>query len=359
MTLTNRIKQFAYDLGFALCGVTTPAPPPHLAEYEAWIEQGLHGEMGYMGSERGREGRTDPCVVFPECRSILVLAANYYQGDWPKSRHDAPTGRVARYAWGQDYHDVLLERLRTLISLIEEDVGHTVLHKLYTDTGPLLERELAQRAGLGWIGKNTMLISPEVGSWTLLAEAMLDLELDPDESFAADHCGSCTRCVEACPTDAILTNPRRLDSNRCISYLTIELKGEIEPEKRMDLGNWVFGCDICQDVCPWNLSFAKEQSDPSFDPRQNFPNPDLQDLLSLSEEEFDNWFSGSPVRRTRRRGLLRNAAVALGNIKDPRSAEVLSQSGSDDTEEQVRVHAAWALSQLSSADQGNVSELGV
>ena len=346
MTLSNRIKQQAYDLGFALCAITTPDPPPHLDEYEAWLGQGFHGEMSYMGSERARHRRADPLTVFPECRSILVLATNYYQGDLQRPVDDVPTGQVARYAWGEDYHDVLLERLRQLIDFIEKDIGHSVRHKLYTDTGPLLERELAQRSGLGWIGKNTMLISPEVGSWTMLSEAMLDLALAPDEPFTADRCGSCTRCIEACPTEAIRTNPRRVDSRLCISYLTIEVKGEIEPDKRTDVGDWIFGCDICQDVCPWNVRFADEHTDPAFAPRPPSPHPDLQELVTLSQEEYSKIFHRSPIKRTKRSGLVRNATVALGNSKDTRAVPALSQALRADPAPMVREHAAWALKQI-------------
>ena len=350
MNLPELIKQHARHLGFALCGITTPEPPPHLAEYEAWIEQGLHGEMHYMGSESARRKRSNPRIVFPECKSILVVAANYYQGELPDELADTNTGKVARYAWGKDYHDVLPERLRQLVNFIEGQVGHTVRHKIYTDTGPLLERELAQRAGLGWIGRNTNLINSNIGSWLLLAEVLLDLYLEPDEPFKVDHCGSCTRCIEECPTDAIMSNPRRLDSRRCISYLTIELKGSLEPQNRQEIGDWIFGCDICQQVCPWNLRFAETQEDSDFAPKDPSPNPDLHKLMNLSEEAYNLNFQGSPIKRAKRQGLLRNVAVSLGNMRSPKALTSLAKALREDHDHLVRAHAAWGLGQLQSAE---------
>ena len=345
----SRIKSRAAELGFALCGVTTPDPPLHLAEYEQWLADGLHGEMAYLATERARRRRADPRAILPECQSVLVLAANYYQGDRPAPEGDL-AGRVARYAWNADYHDVLLARLRELVAFIEEQVGRPVAHKMYTDTGPLLEREFAQRAGLGWIGKNTNLINPQIGSWLLLAEVLLDLPLPPDEPFAADRCGTCTACIDACPTDAILSAPRRVDGTRCISYWTIEVKGAIEPAWRSEMGDWVFGCDVCQDVCPWNIRFAETTRDPTFAARSTFPNPPLAGLLALSVEDFSRTFRGSPVKRAKRRGLLRNAAVALGNSGDPAAIPALARALHADPEPLVRAHAAWALGQFDHPD---------
>ncbi len=347
--IAERIKARARALGFALCGITTPDPPEHLPEYELWLSDGLHAGMEYMASERARERRADPRALFPECESILVLAANYFQGESPSPDPGSMTGRVARYAWGRDYHDVLLQRLKELISFVEEMAGRPVRHRLYTDTGPLMERELAQRAGLGWIGKNTMLINADVGSWTLLAEAMLDLQLPPDEPFRPDLCGSCTRCLDACPTGAILPDPRRVDSRRCISYLTIEHRGALPAEQRGALDDWVFGCDVCQQVCPWNQRFAQPQCDPDFAPHGSLPYPQAGDLLSLSQQEFSSEFRGSALKRAKRRGLLRNAAVALGNIAESAAVPYLEAALCGDPDPVVRGHAAWALA-LCSAD---------
>lgn len=345
--LADRIKAHASALGFALCGITTPDPPEHLPEYKSWLAGGLHAGMEYMASERGRALRADPRALFPECQSILVLAVNYFQGESPSPDPDSVTGRVARYAWGRDYHDVLLRRLKELMSFVEAAAGRPVRHRLYTDSGPLMERELAQRAGLGWIGKNTMLINKDVGSWTLLAEAMLDLALPPDEPFHFDRCGSCTRCVDACPTEAILSDPRRVDSGSCISYLTIEHRGALPYERRESLGDWVFGCDVCQQVCPWNQRFARPRHDPDFEPRAPFPHPEVAALLGLSQSEFSSAFRGSAAKRAKRSGLLRNAVVVLGNTTENAAVLHLERALHTDPDTVVRGHAAWALARCS------------
>ena len=257
---------------------------------------------------------------------------------------------MARYAWGKDYHIVVKQRLQQLMGFVESVVGKPVRHRLYVDTGPLLERELAQRAGLGWIGKNTMLINHNVGSWTLLAEAMLDIWLPPDEPYVDDRCGSCTFCIDACPTDAIMSEPRRIDSNRCISYLTIEHRGAIPTHKRVDLDDWVFGCDICQDVCPWNNRFAKVEHDVDFAPNSPLPHLSPHNLLNMNQAEFSKQFSGSPVKRTKRSGLLRNASVVLGNRVDNKSIRTLANSLTEDPDPIVRAHSAWALGQIGGAN---------
>ena len=344
--LADRIKSHALTLGFQLCGVTTPDSPGHLLEYQTWLDDGLHADMSYMASPRAREMRADPRALFPACKSILVLAANYFQGDSGSSEASAQAGRVARYAWGRDYHEVLISRLKDLIAFVEVAAGRPVQHRLYTDTGPVLEREMAQRAGLGWIGKNTMLINPDIGSWTLLAEAMLDLELPSDEPFVPDLCGSCTRCIDACPTDAILLEPRRVDSGSCISYLTIEHRGTLPVERRADLKDWIFGCDVCQEVCPWNQRFAHSQEDSDFAPRSPLPNPQYLELLDLSQAEFSTVFRGTALKRAKRVGLLRNAAVALGNASESADAvSALERILRSDPDAVVRAHAAWALAQ--------------
>jgi epoxyqueuosine reductase len=259
------------------------------------------------------------------------------------------TGQVAAYAWGTDYHDVLAERLRSLVDFIQEQVGWPVPNRWYTDTGPLLERDLGQRAGLGWIGKNTCLIHPELGSYFLLAEVLLGLELEPDQPFDADRCGSCTRCLQACPTGCILPN-RTLDARRCISYLTIELKGPIANDLRPQMGDWVFGCDVCQQVCPWNLRFAPAPEEPpsveTLAAWPGLPQPNLVKELSLTPQTFNRKFKGSPVKRTKRRGYLRNVAVALGNRRDRSAVPALAESLAGDPEPLVRSHAAWALGQI-------------
>ncbi len=341
--LAERIKARARALGFALCGITTPDPPKNLPVYQCWLSDGLHADMEYMAGERARERRADPRALFPDCESILVLAANYFQGEPPSLEPVSLTGRVARYAWGRDYHDVLLHRLKELITFAQAAAGRPVRHRLYTDTGPLLERELAQRAGLGWIGKNTMLINADVGSWTLLAEAMLDLPLPPDEPFRADRCGSCTRCLDACSTGAILSDPRRVDSRCCISYLTIEHRGALPAERRESLGDWVFGCDVCQQVCPWNERFARPLRDPDFAPHAPLPHPRAGALLALSQPEFSSVFRGSALKRAKRSGLSRNVVVALGNSGENGAVPYLERVLRSDPDVVVRGHAAWAL----------------
>jgi epoxyqueuosine reductase len=379
MSLTQAIKAEANRLGFQLAGVTTPEQPPHFAFFQDWLAAGRQGEMAYLAAERSRQRRADPRLILPECRSILVLGIRYPAPEAGEAGPDPSTslrmnstehqhpersrrvpvetqngepilGRVASYAWGADYHEVLTERLRALVAFIEEQVGQPFPNRWYTDTGPVLERDLAQRAGLGWIGKNTCMIHPSLGSYFLLAEVLLGIDLEPDSPFVSDHCGSCTRCIEACPTDCILPD-RSLNAARCISYLTIELKGSIPQELRPQIGDWVFGCDICQQVCPWNLRFAGPGGDPAFAPRPPAPRPALIQELSLTSEEFNRKFSPSkrsrsPVKRAKRRGYLRNVAVALGNSRSPAAAPALALALEGDEEPLVRGHAAWALGRI-------------
>jgi epoxyqueuosine reductase len=344
------VKAEARRLGFMLAGVTTPEPPPHGEVFLHWLSAGRQGEMAYLDTERSRERRLDPLKILPECRSILVLGMPYAVPD-PTVTVMAGSGRVAAYAWGDDYHDVLAERLDALGGFIDRLAGYPVAQRGYTDTGPILERDLAQRAGLGWIGKNTCLIHPKTGSYFFLAELLVAAELEPDPPFVTDHCGTCTRCLEACPTGCILPD-RTIDARRCISYLTIELKGAIPLDLRWQVGEWVFGCDICQQVCPWNQRFAHSQPDPAFAPRAGVAAPDLIAALALSPEAFNRQFKGSPVRRARRRGYLRNAAVALGNSQDPdvqaEAVPALAQALKTDSEPLVRGHAAWALGRIGS-----------
>lgn len=343
MTFKQDIKNEARRLGFTLAGVTTPDPPLHLSTFERWLDAGRYGGMDYLANERSRTRRADPRRILPECKSILVLAAPYADpksADASEEQVPGPVGRVAAYAWGDDYHNVFIPKLKALVAFMEQQVGHPVPNRYYTDTGPILERELAQRAGLGWIGKNTCLINPRHGSYFLLAEILLGIELEPDAPIATDHCGTCTRCIEACPTGCILPN-RTIDARRCISYLTIELKDDIPDELRPLLGDWIFGCDICQMVCPWNR-FAMDMVEDAFISRSDVPYPNLIRELELSPETFNRKFKGSPVKRAKRRGYLRNVAVAAGNSGDESTIPALENAGKDD-ELLVREHANWAL----------------
>ncbi|MQC27043.1 MAG: tRNA epoxyqueuosine(34) reductase QueG [Chloroflexi bacterium] len=341
--LTQQIKEHAISLGFDLVGVTTPDSPPHLDAYVDWLDAGYHGDMGFLATERAQQRRADPRSILPECESILVLGIPYDKPASPPSDELHPSqGQIAAYAWGADYHETLKSRLKQIIAFIEEQVGAVVPNRYYTDTGPILERELAQRAGLGWIGKNSMLINPQRGSYYLLAEILLGLPLVPDAPISTDHCGTCTLCIEACPTDCILDD-RTLNASRCISYLSIELKDAIPLDLRPKMGQWVFGCDICQQVCPWNIRFASERGDPEFAPRTEVPIVDLPKELSLSTQEFNRKFKGSPVKRAKRRGYLRNVAVALGNAAQSSNIPALSRALEREPEPLVRAHVAWSL----------------
>jgi epoxyqueuosine reductase len=342
MRLEQALKEEAARQGFFLAGITTPGPPEHLAVFEQWLQAGLHGEMTYLESERSRLCRADPRQILPECEAILVVGMPYFPAK--QGIGEMGKGRVAAYAWGEDYHDVIPERMRALVGFLEAQLGRPVPNRWYSDSGPLLERNLAQRAGLGWVGKNTCLINPQWGSYFFLAELLLGVPLEPDIPLREDHCGSCRRCIEACPTGCIRPD-RTLDARRCISYLTIELKGEIPEDLRHLLGDWIFGCDACQQVCPWNR-FAPEQGDPAFAPRPDVPEPELVVELALTAEEFRWEFKGSPVLRAKRRGYLRNVAVALGNQGDARAIPALERAMTEDPERLVRMHAEWALRQI-------------
>jgi epoxyqueuosine reductase len=332
-TLSGKIKAQAIALGFALAGVTTPDPPPHWLVFQNWLMLGRHASMRYMEDAR----RADPRLVMPDCRSILVLALSY-----PPPEAEG----IAAYARGMDYHLVLKERLADLCRYIQQAAGKPVHSLAYTDTGPLLERDLAQRAGLGWIGRNTCLIHPRLGSTFFLAEVLLDLELESDAPFTADRCGTCRRCLDACPTACILPD-RTLDAGRCISYLTIENRGAIPPDLRAQMGNWYFGCDICQRVCPWNRH-APLPAEPSFSAEPGIPPADLAGELSLPEQEFTRKFKISPIRRARRAGYLRNIAVVLGNRQDPAALPALERACHDE-DALVSEHARWALESINAS----------
>jgi epoxyqueuosine reductase len=339
LVLRQQITAEATALGFDLVGITSAEPLAHGGRLHAWVAQGFAGEMGYMS--RDVEKRLEPSRVLPDVRSIIVLGMNYYTS--PTVPETSPGhGWISRYAWGQDYHTVLGDKLQALVAFIRAIEGPDVQARWYVDTGPILERELAWRAGLGWPGKNTNLINRQVGSWLFLGAILLDRELVYDAPATA-HCGTCTRCLIACPTRALVA-PGVLDARRCISYLTIELRGSIPHDLRPLLGTHIFGCDICQAVCPWNRQ-APESSEPAFLPRAGFAAPELMPLLRLSDEEFLARFRGSPITRAKRRGLLRNVAVALGNLRDLRALPAL-EAALHEAEPVIRSHVAWALGRL-------------
>jgi epoxyqueuosine reductase len=350
LQLKDRIQEAARRLGFDLCGIAPAAlPEQDRDQYLQWVGNGFHGEMKYME----RREREDVQQLLPGARSV-ICAGMVYNAPQPLSVHsnDPERGWVARYAWGEDYHRVMEVRLRHLLAEVRCVAGTEFEAKIYVDTGPVLERALAQAAGLGWIAKNTCLIHPKAGSWFLLGEILTTLELEPDPPVT-DHCGTCTRCMEACPTDAIV-EPYMLDATKCISYFTIELKGSIPVEFRAGMGRHVFGCDICQDVCPWNRK-APVTALEVFQPRAlggteavTTFNPPLDLLAGLFEEGFRESFLGSPVKRAKYRGMLRNVAVAMGNSGREKFRPALEKLAAH-PDPVVREHAAWALGRLANA----------
>ncbi len=342
------IRQRALELGFDDCRITTATAPDHAPKFERWLAAGRHGEMGYL--ERNAHKRVDPQRVLANARSIITLAVSYdrkggtpaapsTQGHEETGRQEPrPSGVVARYARFADYHDVLKEPLVKLSAFVDSLAADT-RSLWYVDTGPLLERDLAQRAGLGFVGKHTNLINRSLGNWFFLAEIITTLDLEPDVP-EKNRCGSCTRCLAACPTQAI-TAPFELDARKCISYLTIELKGAIPAELRPAIGNRIYGCDDCLAVCPWN-KFARAGSLMQAQVRTQLDQPDLLELLALDDAGFKHRFAGTPMIRTKRRGLLRNVCVALGNVGESSALPALAKAAQDH-EPLVREHAAWAM----------------
>jgi epoxyqueuosine reductase len=332
----------ARELGFDSCRIAPLARPRHGEEFRGWLQQGAHGEMDWL--QRGEEKRCDPKMVLPSARSVIAVAMNYWQGDLPDNDGQQNRGRIARYAWGDDYHDVMLSRLRELDAVLR---GHGGEQKIHVDTGPVLERDFAAEAGVGWQGKSTMLIDRQLGTWFFLGEILTSLELPADSPQEA-RCGTCTRCITACPTGAI-TQPNRLDARRCISYLTIELKGSIPLEFRSLIADRIYGCDTCLDVCPWNR-FAAASRETAFAARPATMQMQLRDYLSLDDAQFRALFRGSPIKRIKRRGLLRNVCVALGNVGTKEDLPALLRAA-EDTEPLIAEHATWAIAQIRARDQ--------
>jgi epoxyqueuosine reductase len=352
--LHERIRDEASALGFALVGIARPDPSAHLEFYRGWLAAGRHGEMAYLARADAVERRADLKGTLPSVRSVIVVGLDYRVEESGGGEADPSRGVIARYARGRDYHRVLKDKLLRLARRIDEHAGRPVAARAYVDTGPILERDLARRAGLGWFGKSTMLIHPRRGSYFFLGVLLVDLELPIDDSFDADHCGSCARCLEACPTGALLGRDDRgaavIDATRCISYLTIEQRGPIPRELRAALGNRIYGCDICQEVCPFNgPKFVQMTSEPDFAARPRMSNPALLELIGMDEDEWDRFSRGSAVRRAGRAGFLRSVAVALGNWGSERAVPALARA-LDDAEPLVRGHAAWALGRVGSEE---------
>jgi epoxyqueuosine reductase len=341
-TLSSRVKEEARRLGFELVGISAVKPAPHEQSFAQWLREGFAGELDYM--KRTELLRRDPHALVPWAMSIVSVGMNYYTAFSRPEPSREPRGWISRYAWGEDYHDLMKGKLEALLGRVKELHDGPVQGRAFVDSGPVLERDFAGVAGLGWIGKNTHLISPKKGSWFFLGELFLDLSLAYDRPLR-DRCGKCDLCLKACPTGAFV-GPYLLDARRCISYLTIELKGWMPRALRPLVGNHVFGCDICQEVCPYNVK-AQATREPAYSPRQGLHAPELIPLLSLDKDEFRRRFRGSPIVRAKRRGFLRNVAVALGNSKSREAIPALIHALNDE-EPLVRGHAAWALGQIGS-----------
>ena len=335
--MKEQIRQRALELGFDDCRFTRADVPAAAKEFRRWIAEKKYGEMAWI--EKNADKRADPQKVLQQARSAICLAASYHL---ETGKSGAKAGIVARYARFEDYHNILGERLKLLTQFIGETSSPDTRSLWYVDTGPILERDFAQRAGIGFIGKHTNLISRKFGNWIFLAEILTTAELEPDAP-ETNHCGKCLRCIDACPTAAI-TAPFQLDARRCISYLTIELKGPIPEEFRRAIGNRIYGCDDCLAVCPWN-KFAREGHLMKSHERKNLAQPDLIELLSLNEQGFKARFAGSPILRTKRRGLLRNVCVALGNVGDTTTLPALEKA-SHDAEPLIAEHARWAIERI-------------
>ncbi len=348
--LANGAREHAFALGFELVGITDPAPSRHIDFYSRWLAEGRHGDMAYLARPDAVARRADLRGTLPEVRSVVVVGLEYLADAAPEADQVPGTGVIARYARGQDYHRVIERRLLTLLDRIAASADVPVTGRAYVDTGPLLERELGSRAGLGWLGKNTMLIHPRCGSWFFLGALLVDLDLEPDAPFEGDHCGTCNRCLDACPTGALLgrdpSGAPVMDARRCLSYLTIEQRGPVPRELRPAIGDRIYGCDICQDVCPYNgPKFVQPTTEPDLLPRPETLRPQLIELMEMDEAGWNRFSRGTAIRRARRSGFLRNVAIALGNWGAPEAVPALVRALGD-SEPLVRGHAAWALGRI-------------
>jgi epoxyqueuosine reductase len=334
----EQIKARARELGFDDCRITTAQAPETSSHFKEWLTRQSHGEMAWL--QRNAFKRIDPSQVLNEARSIVTLAVSYYSPSFASVENSG--GVIARYARYRDYHDVLAEPLKNLTDFIDQTAGSNTRSLWYVDTGPFLERDLAQRAGIGFVGKHTNLISKKFGNWIFLAEIITTAQIEPDAP-ERNRCGTCTRCITACPTAAI-TAPFQLDARRCISYLTIEVKGSIPIELRPAIGNRIYGCDDCLAVCPWNR-FATQSNLLKQHFREDLNQPELLELLALDDAAFKAKFAGTPLLRTKRRGILRNVCVALGNIGDTTALPGLERAAKD-PEPLIAEHALWAIEQI-------------
>lgn len=333
--MKTALVERALALGFGQCRVAAAKPPRYGGAFSDWLANGSHGTMEWL--QRGEEKRLNPALVLPDVKSVVVLATNYFQGPERPARR----GRIARYAWGADYHDIIQPRLEALDAFLSANGGK---QKIYTDTGPVLERDFGAEAGIGWAGKSTMLLNRELGTWFFLSVILTTLEIEPDPP-QRNRCGNCTRCIDACPTHAI-TAPHRLDARKCISYQTIENKGPIPEEMRPLIGDRIYGCDDCLDACPWNR-FAQASREIAFSARATTDSADLREYISWDDNQFRAAFRGSPIKRIKRRGFLRNVCVVLGNIGTSEDLPALETAAAD-REPLIAEHAAWAIRQIRS-----------
>jgi epoxyqueuosine reductase len=339
------IKTISHRYGFVDAGITLPQRPDHFSTYLSWISDGHAKGMNYLVSEKALVAREDPRALMPECRSIIVLLARYPVPYRLGSLRASPGLQgVAAYACGDDYHTVLIEKIKRMATELEMEINHSILFRAFTDSGPLLERELAARAGLGWIGRNSCLISPEYGSYTFLAELLTDLSLTPSVPAGVDRCGNCHRCMEVCPTKAILPN-RTIAAERCLSYLTIENRGEIPITLRSSLGDCIFGCDLCQLVCPWNNKKDNSRVDSCFLASERIKLLDPQQVCNLSDEDFKKIYHNSPVLRAKRRGFLRNIVLFIGNHPSSGTVDLLLNIIHTEKDPLIRAAAIWAVGQ--------------
>ncbi len=356
LELRRRLESRARELGISLFGVAGTDRSSHIPFYEEWLRSGFHGEMRYLAREDSVARRASLRGTMESVRSVVVVGHEYCTGDPGEGPSDPSRAIIARYARGEDYHELLKGKLEQLLQWLSDEVDGGVRGLPYVDTGPILERDLAQRAGLGWHGRNTLLVNPKRGSYFFLGVLLLDIDLPPNEPFGADRCGSCRACLDSCPTGALLGKNQvgapAIDARRCISYLTIELRGPIPLELRRSIGNRVFGCDICQEVCPFSRKFSVPATEPAYLPRLGVDEPTLvelaEELLSMSERGFRRAYTASPMVRPGRKGLLRNVCVALGNWGSHEAVPTLVRA-LEDRQPLVRGHAAWALGRVSSA----------
>jgi len=337
MTAAEQVKAWAAELGFDDCRIAKAGRATHAEVFQDWLAGGNHAGMAWM--ERAPERRCDPREVLPGCMAVVSLAMNYFPGESPFPEGTAGGYRIAKYAWNDDYHDLIESRLKEFDARLQT-IGGT--QKPYVDTGPVLERDFATDSGLGWNGKSTMQIHKRLGTWFFLAEILTTLDLAPDTAFG-DHCGKCTRCIDACPTQAI-TAPHRVDARRCISYLTIEHKGPIPEEFREAMGDRIYGCDACLEACPWNR-FAAESREMAFHARETVFNMRLRDFLELDDDGFRALFAKSPIKRIKRPRFLRNVCIALGNTGSQDDLPALERAAAD-PEPLVSEHADWAIRRI-------------